>query len=163
MEEIEFETFNKNSLWLDNILENIKNVEVMMRLASEGCNSITEYLQIPFERKHAIIADTQYKNLRLIITELKLLITDAEVIIGKEKADSYFATLFKLSENIDNKKLFVKEKFSMTKGVIIYAKTTELFNITLEYVQEIRRELIRDLSAVFYVKKEKRKELPLIL
>lgn len=152
-----FGSLNKNDVWLDNILENIKNLEIMLRNANEGCQNISEYAAIPFEMRQAIITDNQYKNLRLMLNEIKLLLTDCEVIIGTEKADQYFAQLKQILGNINERRLFVKETYSMTKGAITSAKMTELFYAAVGYVEDIRRNLIRDLSPIFFPKREEKK------
>lgn len=156
-EDINYESSNINSIWLQNIYENIKNLEAMERLAREGCSSILEYLQIPYEARPIIIADTQYKNLKLIYNELYLLLSDLVPVIKPDEMEKFRDKLDALEEVIKIKKLFVKERYSKNKSNVISSEVTNFFYQTLKFLSNIKIAIIINISHILYVKEEDKK------
>lgn len=152
MEGDEFQSSNINRLWLNNIYENIKNLETMVRLAREGCLSLAEYMQIPFEQRAIILPDVQYKNMRMISNEMNLLLTDLVPVLGKEKVEEYLKILFSIEKVIDQRKLFVKDNYSSVKKQVVSSSTTEFFFETLRFLEVVRRNIIIDISSILYAK-----------
>lgn len=153
MEEInKYESGNINTKWIDNIYENLKNLETFERLSREGCQSILEYLQIPYEDRKIIIADIQFKNLKLMLNELRLLITDASLVIGEEQTEKYKNILIKLDEAFNDRKLFIIERYSAIQDRIVSSDTTAYFKDTLNFLSFIRERLIYLLRNILYVK-----------
>lgn len=152
MEGDEFQSSNINRLWLNNIYENIKNLETMVRLAREGCLSLAEYMQIPFEQRAIILPDVQYKNMRMISNEMNLLLTDLVPVLGKDKVEEYLKILFSIEKIIDQRKLFVKDNYSSVKKQVVSSSTTEFFFETLRFLEVIRRNIIIDISSILYAK-----------
>ncbi len=72
MEERQFEATNISDLWLKNIFENVKNLESMERLAREGCVSLLEFAQMDSR----MLPEIQYKNLKMMISEIELLLSE---------------------------------------------------------------------------------------
>ena len=159
MEQEGFESTNINSKWLENIFENIKNIENAYRLAREGCSTVIEYLQIPTEHREIIIPDIQYKNLKLIISELDLLVTDANPVIGDTKTEEYRKKIEPLLNAMSQRKLFLHEPYSQVKKQISYRELTPFFWNTLDFVTRIKQDLIRDLSSILFVKSKGAEEL----
>lgn len=150
--ENEFEATNINSLWLMNVFENLKNLERMQRLAKEGCSSVMEYLSLPIAEKELIIADVQYKNLRFIVGEIDLLLTDLTPVIEEKKIEKFRENLSKVVQIMNNRKLFVHEPYSQSKKQIITRNLRPLFYDTLQYLTQLKVEIIKEISHILYVK-----------
>ena len=72
---------NITDKWLDNIFECLMRLEQYERLLKEGCESILDYVQNP----NLNLADIQYKNYNLFITEAEILLEDTKHLIAKDK------------------------------------------------------------------------------
>lgn len=153
-----FESSNFNSKWMDNIYENIKNSEFMVRMAREGCTTILEYIQMPPHQREIVVGDVQYKNLRLLIGELNLLLTDLQPIIKEEESKKYFEVLGSLDKIKNNRKLFVKDIYSASQSRIISSKITPFFLEVLKGVEEVRKKMILEIAPVLYLKTEDKKK-----
>jgi len=153
-EDTSLETSNINSLWLQNIYENLKNLESMERLAYEGCNSVLEYAQIPYEYRPIQIADIQYKNLKSIISEMRLLLTDLTPTIDSKIIEKYKGIIDKITPIINTKRLFINEIYSSEKARVINSKTTPFFDTTLAFLSGIRANIIKDIEHILYIKEE---------
>lgn len=147
-----YDSSNINTLWLNNIYENLKNLEQLMRLSREGCTSLFEYMKIPVEQRKILIADTQYKNLRFMITELDLLLTDITPTIGEDKVEEFRKLLQPVEDIIDNRFLFVKETTSVTKNGITSSALLPFFYDTLNFVSKMRNNIIKSISHLLYIK-----------
>jgi hypothetical protein len=143
----EVKSANINGLWLQNIYENLKKLEENMRLAREGCNSVLEYLQL-YNIPRSSLNDIRYKNLRLIITELSLLVTDLLPVI--KKSDEYYESIKQLDQLIDNKNLFIKETSNLD-GELKSSIVTPFFKATLDQADNIRRKIIIDIGNILYM------------
>ena len=142
-------TINKE--WLSNILENIKNLEQLERLAREGCITIFDYFNSSYEERLSRYADIQYKNLRMMVTEFDLLLTDLSPIYQEELED-YTTSLKKLKEVLGKRHLFVKESLSVDKR-IKKSQVTEFFLSMVDYISEMKRNLYIVISEILFVKK----------
>ena len=164
MEEAEqnFVQTNINSLWLQNIFENLKNLEALERLAREGCQSLMEYMQIPYDKKDIILPDIQYKNLRFIISEVILLLTDLTPVVDKERLKKFRSDIDKLEIIMNNRKLFIKEVYT-SNNEIKSSKTTEFFYQTLKYLTLLRIDIVQEIAPMLYISAEdtnkKKKEI----
>lgn len=145
---VEVTSANINTLWLQNIYENLKKLEENMRLAREGCNSVLEYLQL-YNISKTSLNDIRYKNLRLIITELSLLVTDLQPVL-KDKANHYYTSISELDKVIDIRHLFVKET-SNVDGQVKSSIVTPFFKATLDHAEGIRRKIINDIAPILYM------------
>lgn len=154
MEE-EYQTSNINEAWLKNIFEQLKATQTMERLANEGCNELMEYMQIPFDMRKVILPDVQYKNIKFLALELKLLINNLTPILnGKE--DSFRKMLKPILENIDKRNLFLKEKSH--NGQLIYIEVLPLLMSTLRLLGEIKSGIIKDIAPILYIKEDEKKK-----
>lgn len=160
MEELSesFETGNINSLWTNNIYENLKNLENMERIAREGCQSLLEYLSIPSYTRQIIIADTQYKNLKFMITELRLLMTDLTPVMDETAHKNFMDIVERLTTTIENREMFVDENYSAVKQSIVSSKTTPFFNETLDYISKMKRNIIKEIAHLLYIKPNENKK-----
>lgn len=147
------ESTNINSLWLKNIYENLKNLEIQFRYAFEGCKDVLEYCNIPLSVRPSMIADTQYKNMRFIVTELRLLIKDIAPVIPNEY-ESFLNKLKPLSDIINNRKLFIYEPYSEVTGRTTQSKVTLFYEKTLRYLNELNLELVLKIKHLLYIQEE---------
>ncbi len=147
-----YESTNINSLWLTNIFENLKNLEVMERISREGCNSLMDYLQIPLAQRQIILADTQYKNLKFMVTEMQLLLTDLSPVVAKDKHKAFMDTLKKIQPPIHIRRLFLVERHSVMKNGIFTSEVTPFFYETLTFLSELKLDIIKEISHILYIK-----------
>lgn len=145
---------NINSKWLSNIYENIVKLEQFERYAREGCADVMEYLQIPLSLRSKILADTQYKNLRLMYNELKLIIPDTKPVLDDDITD-FKNNIEKIKKILDKRELFLKE-IKNSNGEVINSYTTEFYDIVLELLAGLREDIISKLSPILYVKENKK-------
>ena len=156
---MEVESTNINSLWLQNIYENLKNLEVEFRYAFEGCKDVLEYCNIPVHNRRQIIADVQYKNLRMIVTELRLLIKDIAPVIPDDY-EMFLTKLQPIIEVINTRSLFVTEKVSEVKRTIISSEVTPFYNKTVEYLNALNMDLVLKIKHLLYISDEPTKKKP---
>lgn len=149
----QFDSRPINDRWLDNIYQNLTLLEEMERMAREGCHSIMEYLQIPLAERQQIIADVQYKNLKLMINEISLLLTDLSPQIGKESIQKYQVQLDPILYCIKERKRYVRESWSASRDRIIQSKTTEWFNKTLDFISNMRLQIINEIAPTLFLKR----------
>jgi hypothetical protein len=123
----------------------------MERLAREGCNNIMEYMQIPFELRNVVLPDVEYKNLRFIVLEMDILITNLTPVL-KEKAEGYKNSLAPLLTNLDDRNLFLKEIRKDKKVIMI--ETLPLMTSSIMYISEIKSKLIQDIGHLLYIPEE---------
>ena len=147
----EVESSNINSLWLNNIYENLKNLEMLERLAKEGCSSIFDYFQISPENKRIMLADVQYKNLRFMITEMDLLLTDLTPVIEGKALTKFRSDITRIQCYINQRKLFVKESYSASRNQIISSYTTEFFRSTLDMICNMHIDIIKEIKEILYM------------
>lgn len=158
MQEVtEYESTNINSLWLNNISENLKNLEMLERLAGEGCVSIMDYLQMPIETREIIMADTMYKNLKLIPREMSLLITDLIPVISEDKKEEFDRKIKGVLQNINTRGLFIRDIRQDSNGQVM-SKVTDFYYDTFYYLVSLRRDIIKEISHILYVKSDNKKK-----
>lgn len=159
MENQEFDSTNINTLWLNNIYENLKNLEQMERITREGCSSIMDYLQIPQEQRGHVIGDTQYKNLRFIVTEINLLLTDLTPVMNKTKIEEFRQMLNKIEDVIHIRYLFLEEP-TYTSNRIKTSTLKPFFWETLGFLMKMRVGIIGEIAHLLFVdKKESKTEI----
>lgn len=159
MEKQEFETTNISDLWLRNIFENVKNLENMERLAREGCSSILEFAQMSRQDQIFMISEIQYKNLKMMTSEIILLLSDISSIIDNKKYKKYKKTIEKIDSVIHNRKLFILESWNRTRSPhrLISKSLTKHFNKFLEFISSLKIEIIEEISPMLFVKKPENK------
>jgi len=153
----DIQSSNINSLWLQNIYENLKKIEEYERYAREGCSSIFEYLQYPIETRRIILADVQYKNLKLILNEMLLVIPDLAPVIREEQTEQLKSKFNRIRSPVNNRTLMIKESYSESKRSIINSEVTENFGLALDALSLLRQEIIMLIKDLLYVKMERNK------
>lgn len=154
--EFGIESSNINVKWIENIYENIKKIEEYERLAREGCSSILEYVQYPITNRNLLLAEIQYKNIRLLLNEFILVIPDIVPVIGEESSKSFLDTLDRISNIINNKESLVEQVRSDVNNNIRDAKMTPMFFKTLKVLSDCRIELIKMLKHILYVQEARK-------
>lgn len=143
-----YESTNINTKWLENIYEQLQTIQNMERLAREGCNSIVEYMQIPFNMRQVILPDVEYKNLRFMILEMDILICNLAPIL-KDKTQEYVTMLGKIMDKIDSRQLFLKEIKKDNQVVMI--EPLPFMQASVNYLTSIKSKLIQDIGHLLYI------------
>lgn len=154
MEQPNYDSSNINTRWLENIYENLKNLEMYERMAREGCISILDYIQFPVENRSVFLCDIQYKNLRFIVNEMDLLMTDLTPVIDETKLEEFRTVLDKIGKKINNREVFVSDSYSSLRGKITDSKMTNVFHETLGFLMVLRQQVIKSIAHILYVKSE---------
>jgi len=147
----QFESSNINGAWLMNIYENIKNLEKMERIANEGCHSLMDYFQIPAQERKVILPDMQYKNLRFIVTELKLLLIDLTPVVKENAHKDFMKSINHLRGIVDNRKIFVVDNYSVQIKGIASSKLTPFFWETLNFTTLLKQKIIKEIAHLLYI------------
>jgi len=148
------ESNNINQLWIKNIYENIKKLEELFRRSSEGCSSLIEYLMIPISIREREISEAMYKNLKLIRTEMKLLVADCCLHLQDNKYNKYLEKIDALKKIINNKAIFITESYSARLNMIIGSQVTQYFQETLDFFFNLRVEIMRDIKSLLYAENQ---------
>jgi hypothetical protein len=127
----------------------------MERLAREGCNSLTEYLQVPPEMVGLILPTIQYKNLRFITLELSMLVNNLSPIL-KDKTEHYKVKIQKISSQIDKRNLFLRDV--KIHGQINFIEVLPFFSMTLSLLIGIKSDIIKDIGGILYLGQEENKK-----
>lgn len=151
----EYESVNIHTKWLDNIYNQISVIQDFDRLAREGCSNLMEYLSIPIESQSILLAEAQYKNLRFLVLELDLLISNLSPIL-KESTKNYKERIELIIKNINNRSIFLQD--IRQKNRIIKITPLPFLNSSVEYVLNIKRDLIESISEILYLPKGETKK-----
>lgn len=154
------QTSNINEKWLENIYENIKKTEELERLVREGCSSLLDYMNIPVSMRPVIVGTTQFKNLRFLITEFKLLLADVSPVLYNETTKEDGTAKFRefldnVTKALENKSLFIKSSYDIN-GKLINTHITPFFNQTIEAFYSFKLELFKEIKHILYI--ENRRE-----
>ena len=144
-------------------LQTLRQREFMMKM---GFDSLIEYMRM-FNFKEKNINYLKVENMNLMIADFEIILSDIEVIVNDEKIKS-------MNEHLDDiKKLISKGYKSKTEGQLFafkeiydqrnkgvrYMKLHPLFDILVEKLSGLRRELNLNLKSILYTQK-KLKENP---
>lgn len=144
---------NINERWIMNIFENLKKAEDFERYAREGCKDIIEFVQIPFSQRNIVIGEIQYKNLKLMLNEMLLVLPDIKPVI--EDTSELKTKLDNIANDIENKQRYI-EYVSDVNG-IKDSKMTSLFYKTLNLLSFMRESIIYQLRHILYIKQVEKK------
>ena len=148
----EYESTNIHTKWLENIFEELKNIQSMERLAREGCNSLIEYFQIPFQSQAIIIPDLQYKNIRFFVLEMQTLISNLAPVI-KDKEEFYKNKLKPIAEVVNKRELFLKEIRMNNQNVML--QVLPYMNKIIDMLSLIKSLIIKDIGHILYMTEDK--------
>jgi len=156
--ETEVESSNIHFKWLDNIYNQFMKLQEMEILSLEGCQSLMEYLQVPFELKMIVLPDIQYKNLRFMIHEINMLICNLSPVLKEVKTKEYLTRLNSALENINERGLFLKD--IKKDNYLVQINLLPFFSQTLNYVLKIKSDIIieKEVSEILYMKEDTNKK-----
>jgi len=154
MQEASFDSGNINTLWLHNIYENLHNLEEQERLSREGVSTLVDYANLPKQERESIIADLQYKNLKMMVSETYLLLTDILPVVNEDFHTKKKKFLDGVSKHINDKRLFLHSPVNQKTKTIIKIELKPLFYETLTIITDLRQDIIKELSHLLYVKHE---------
>jgi len=143
-----YESTNIHIKWLENIYEQLKNIQSMERLAKEGCSSLVEYFQIPYPMQRIMIPDIQYKNIRFIVLEMQILISNLTPIL-KEKTELYNIRLKAIADVIDRRELFLKE--IKANNQVMLLEVLPFMNKTISMLSLLKSFIIKDIGHILYL------------
>ena len=155
-----FESTNIHLDWLNNIYKQLMRIQEFEKISREGCSSLIEYLQIPFEYQGIMIPDAMYKNMRFFALELDILIDNIIPDLNKEdgnnKSDDYYKRLKPVLDNIDKRHLFIRER--RINNQIIQLILLPFFYTTINHLMEIKSNIIKDIGHILYINNEDKKK-----
>lgn len=151
------ESSNINSKWLENIYENIKNIEALNRLALEGCQSLIEYIDLTISNKARFIGEIQYKNLRLFLSELDLLLDDISPVIEETSFSKYKESIKLIRKDINKKELFLQVKYNSSTNTVISCTTKPFYDETVDMLSKIKLNIIKDIKHLLYIEGSKQR------
>lgn len=160
MENENFESTNIHLDWLRNIYGQLRMLQDFERIAREGCRSLMEYIQIPFEYQRVVIPDAQYKNMRFFAMELDILISNLSSAFKDEikkgdKVKEYKERLNPVLNNIDKRNLFLREK--KVNNQMVGIDVLPLLDTTIRFLIKIKSDIILDIGHILYLPEEKGK------
>jgi hypothetical protein len=150
-----FETTNIHLDWLKNIYQELRLIQDMERIAREGCRDLMSYFEVPIEMQRIIMPDAQYKNIRFMVLELDILISNLAPVL-KDKETEYKKRLEPVLKTINNRTLFLKEK--KQNNQLVGIDVLPMMNTTIDYLSSIKSSLIKDIGHVLYLPEEAKKE-----
>jgi len=101
--------------------------------------------------KKVVMPDLQYKNLRFIATELKLLLEDLVPVIDNKSHTKFMDEVLKIKDALDKRTLFVIDSFYMDKSRVMACKLTPLFNQTLNHLSRLKMDIVSAISHILYI------------
>jgi len=154
MTEEGFDATNMNTLWLQNIFENLHNLEEMERLSREGVSNLVDYANLPEKERETMISSLQYKNLKMLVSEMYLLLTDIVPVVRKEFHKEKKQFLDSVNKRIREKELFIHSPVNQKLKRVIKIELKPFFYITLEIMASMREDIIQEIASLLYVKQE---------
>lgn len=157
MEEVNIESTNIHSKWLENIYNQFMKIQEMEILALEGCSSLSEYLSIPYEMSLVLLPEIQYKNLKFLVREINLLIDNLSPIL-KNNLIPYKERIKPVLDNLDRRHIFMKD--IKKDNQVIQIMLLPFFRKTLDYTLNLKSDLIRDdkIMRILYLEEDTNKK-----
>ena len=151
-----YESTNIHLKWLENIYNQIKTIQDFERIANEGCRDLMEYLQIPSQMHLLVLPDAQYKNLRFMVLELNMLISNLAHVLKKEDKEKEYKDIIQVVLNvINNRSMFLKD--IKQNNQVMRIIPLPMLDKTIKYVGEIKSSLIRDIGSLLFLPEGERK------
>ena len=154
MEE-QFESTNIHLEWLKNIYHQITTIQDFERIAREGCRDLMEYLQIPINMQRIVMPEAQYKNLRFMALEIDMLISNCSAVL-KTKTKEYRDRLSPILKNINRRDIFLRD--IKNNNQLMHIEVLSFLTRTIDYLIEIKRDLIQDISPVLFLPEDKKEK-----
>jgi len=119
--EANLQEVNITDLWNKNLFESIQKLQDFERICRDGAVSITEYLQLSPQR----IPEIQYQYLRMMVSEMGILLGNARARLTKE---------FHLRTKLQLKKM--KQTLDLNSSSIFLSSYNQQSNVTQHYLSE---------------------------
>lgn len=143
-------TSNINEKWLNNIFENIKALENNERLLRDGCKDLLDFMNISQRSRPVVIGETQFKTLKVFITEFRLLLGDLTPILNDTTAQSFENVLDQIDKVSRDRKLFVVDTYD-TSNKIISVIPTDFFWKTVDILHKTKIDLFKKIKNILYI------------
>lgn len=142
---------NINTKWLDDIYDNLLKIKKHLRFAKNGADSLDDYIKRLLIEQRFDLIDLQYTNLKLLVTEIAILLDDlAPIINGDSKID---IELFdEIKSRIDNRNTFIEDTYDTVNKKIIRSNIKKAFVETVKALEKIRGQIIIELKEILYMK-----------
>lgn len=146
---------NINNLWLNNIFENIKNIEIYERMARNGCKDLIEFIQCPPELRDEEMSEVQFQNLLHYGNEILVMLPDFASHIDEELGNQYINRVKIIIEDMrTHKGKYIRKIISDPQRRTIKVKPTENFYITLDIFYSMRRQLILKIEPFLFTQEQ---------
>jgi hypothetical protein len=151
-----YESTNIHLKWLENIYNQIRTIQDFERIANEGCRDLMEYLQIPSQMHLLVLPDAQYKNLRFMVLELNILISNLAHVLKKDDKEKEYKERIQVVLNvINNRSMFLKD--IKQNNQVMRIIPSPMLDKTIKYVGEIKSSLIRDIGGLLFLPEGEKK------
>lgn len=151
-EESKLQEINISALWNQNIYESLQRLQDFERICRDGAVSITEYLNVPPQR----MPEIQFQYLKMMITELGILLANAKVRIGKLfflKARVQIKQMKNIID-LDPQQIFISS-MNQQSHVTQYNLSEDFF-IFLDNITQIREGIVTELGDILFGKMEEK-------
>jgi len=151
-EESKLQEINISALWNQNIYESLQRLQDFERICRDGAVSITEYLNVPPQR----MPEIQFQYLKMMITELGILLANAKVRIGKLfflKARVQIKQMKNIID-LDPQQIFISS-MNQQSHVTQYNLSEEFF-VFLDSITQIREGIVTELGDILFGKMEEK-------
>jgi len=154
MEEVESSNFVFD--WLRLNLDNIKGIIISLRNANEGCESITEFLEIPYNLQCILIPEIQYKNMKFLVLDLDILITNLSPIL-KERTKVYKESIKQILDIRNNRSMFLED--IRNNNNLIQIRIKPFFYSVIDQLSKIYSDLImeKEISKLLFIEGDDKK------
>ena len=153
-QEQQIQEVNITSLWNKNLFESLQRLQDFERICRDGAVSITEYLNISPQR----MPEIQFQYLRMMITELGILLANARVRISKGfflKAKVQLKQMKNVID-LDPQSIFIPS-INQQSHSTTYNLSEEFYTL-LSISTQIRDGIIGELGDILYGKAEEKVE-----
>jgi len=164
MDEInKLQEVNITDLWNKNLYESLQKLQDFERIIRDGSTSITEYLQISQDR----VSEIQFQHLRMMISEMGILIVNAKARINKTFFLKAKVHLKQMKRTIDltPQEIFIPIINQQSHTTTYYLSDTFYNFITI--LTQMREEVVTELSDILFGKQTEKvggmdKRIPLL-
>jgi hypothetical protein len=139
---------NITDLWNKNLYASLEKLQDFERIIRDGSVSISEYLQIPQDR----VPEIQYQHLRMMISEMGILLANAKARISKIfflKAKVYLKQM-KKTIDLNPQEIFIPILNQQNHTTNFYL--SETFYTFLHILSQMREEIVTELSDILFGK-----------
>lgn len=143
-------TGNINDKWLLNIYENIKKIEEYERLARNGCESIYEFANMSLNRRKIELPETQFKNIKMMVTEFILLVGDLSRM-PEATAKQFLDPIKKIDKALNEREHLFIDRVMNVHREVIEVRLLDKFMQSIEILFDIKVKLFRENKDILYI------------